>query len=69
MADGAEFRFETEGLHRDGFAFSAEIALCRSNRGGEAVFTAFVRDLTGQKQAEAENKRGVMGEQTAPAPG
>ncbi|MCF8211423.1 MAG: SpoIIE family protein phosphatase, partial [Rhodoferax sp.] len=53
-------RMETRGLRTDGQSFAAELAFVPLRLGGEIVFTATVRDISGQKAAEAE-KSALLG--------
>jgi PAS domain S-box-containing protein len=47
-------RFETRGLRADGSEFPVEIAITSVARDGASLITGYVRDLTEQKRAEAE---------------
>jgi PAS domain S-box-containing protein len=48
---------EITGLHRDGREIPVELAIAPIRRGGTYEFSAFVRDITARKQAEAELER------------
>ena len=50
-------RVELTALHRDGREFPVELAISHIAEGGFHTFTAFVRDITGRKQAEEERER------------
>jgi two-component system NtrC family sensor kinase len=50
-------RFQTEGLRADGSEFPVEIAVAEIVLDGRSIFTAHIRDLTGQKAVEAERDR------------
>ena len=45
-------RIESPALHRDGHEFPVEFAMTLTQVAGHPVFTAFIRDITEQKQAE-----------------
>jgi PAS domain S-box-containing protein len=47
-------RIEIDGLHRDGHEFPVELAISPVRSNGSVAFSAFVRDITARKQAEAE---------------
>src|SRR5581483_1636325 len=46
-------RIEITGLHRDGREFPVELAITPIQQGDKIGFSAFVRDITSRKQAEA----------------
>jgi PAS domain S-box-containing protein len=46
-------RIETTALHRDGYEFPIELAITPITLGDEVTFSAFVRDITERKDAEA----------------
>ena len=46
-------RIEITALHRDGREFPVELAITPLKVGGSWAFSAFVRDITGRKRAEA----------------
>jgi PAS domain S-box-containing protein len=46
-------RIETTALHRDGYEFPVELAITPIRQGSEVTFSAFVRDITERKDAEA----------------
>ena len=46
-------RIEITALRADGTEFPVELAVCRVDRSDPPVFTAYLRDLTKQKEAEA----------------
>lgn len=52
--DGAPVnrRIELHALHRDGYEFPVEFAMTLTQVAGRPVLTAFIRDITEQKQAE-----------------
>jgi PAS domain S-box-containing protein len=45
-------RIEIEGLRADGEVFPLELAIVRTGSAGDAVFVAYMRDITAQKLAE-----------------
>lgn len=45
-------RIEIEGLRADGEIFPLELAIARTSGAGDAVFVAYMRDITAQKLAE-----------------
>lgn len=45
---------ETQALHRDGHEFPVELAIAAMIAGGHSEFSAFIRDITERKRAEAE---------------
>jgi len=47
-------RIEIQALHRDGHEFPVELAISPVSYNGSVAFSAFVRDITARKQAEAE---------------
>ena len=47
-------RIEIEALHRDGHEFPVELAISPVRSNGSVAFSAFVRDITARRQAEAE---------------
>ncbi|MBI3374586.1 MAG: response regulator [Betaproteobacteria bacterium] len=47
-------RIEIEALHRDGHEFPVELTILPVRSKGTVAFTAFVRDITARKRAEAE---------------
>jgi PAS domain S-box-containing protein len=46
-------RVEASALHREGYEFPIELAITPIRVGGEVSFSAFVRDITDRKDAEA----------------
>lgn len=50
-------RVEMAALHKDGSEFPVELAITHVSGGGYHTFTAFVRDITGRRRAEAERER------------
>ncbi|MDQ1290960.1 MAG: hypothetical protein QG615_754, partial [Nitrospirota bacterium] len=46
-------RFEFFALHRDGHEFPVEFAIAASQVDGQPMFTAFIRDISERKRAEA----------------
>ncbi|WP_052832124.1 PAS domain S-box protein [Skermanella aerolata] len=46
-------RVEVEAMRADGSVFPVELAVNEVQAGGQSVFTAFVRDITERRQAEA----------------
>ena len=46
-------RIEISALRADGTEFPVELAVCRVQRSDPPIFTAYLRDLTKQKEAEA----------------
>ena len=50
-------RIELLALHRDGHELSVELTVTAIEIDGKSSFSAFVRDLTAQKQAEAEMRQ------------
>ena len=50
-------RIEIEGLRADGEVFPLELAIVRTSGAGDALFVAYMRDITAQKLAEAELER------------
>ncbi|MCG8606756.1 PAS domain S-box protein, partial [bacterium] len=47
-------RIELAALHRDGFEFPVELSVSPLKLGESYIFSAFVRDITDRKKAEAE---------------
>ncbi len=47
-------RIEITALHKDGHEMPVELAIAPIQRGGSFEFSAFVRDITDRKKAEAE---------------
>jgi PAS domain S-box-containing protein len=47
-------RIEVTALHRDGHEFPVEVAVSPARAGDSYVFSAFLRDITARRQAEAE---------------
>ena len=47
-------RIEVPALHADGHEFPVELAVTRIEGGGSAMFSAYLRDITQQKQAAAD---------------
>src|SRR5260370_36119182 len=47
-------RIELSALHRDGHEFPIELTITPLRLGGGLAFSAFVRDITQRRQAEAE---------------
>ncbi|MHC4450771.1 MAG: response regulator, partial [Planctomycetota bacterium] len=47
-------RIDTRALHRDGREFPIELTVIPMRSGGRCTFSAFLRDVTEKKQAEAE---------------
>ena len=45
---------ETQALHRDGHEFPVELAIAAMITAGQTEFSAFIRDITERKRAEAE---------------
>ena len=45
---------ETDAMHRDGHEFPVELAIALVITGGKPEFSAFIRDITERKRAEAE---------------
>ncbi|MGH3131331.1 MAG: PAS domain S-box protein, partial [Gaiellaceae bacterium] len=50
-------RIEITALHRDGQEFPVELAITPLERGGTYEFSAFLRDISERKRAEAERDR------------
>ena len=50
-------RLELEGLHRDGREFPIELSVGATQSAHGVVFSAFLRDITARRQAEAEVRR------------
>lgn len=55
-----ESRSEIQGKRKDGTLFYAEASISKSSIDGVIYYTAFVRDVTERKQAEAEIRRLAM---------
>ncbi len=53
-------RPEVMGKRRDNSLFPAEVSICKSQIGDETCYTAFVRDITERREAEAEIRRLAM---------
>lgn len=47
-------RVETHAVHRDGHEFPVEISIASITTGGKVEFSAFIRDISERKRAEAE---------------
>lgn len=56
---------ELIGLHKSGREVPIEVSFGEFIRGGERLFTGFVRDITKRKQAEAERAKLLQAEQRA----
>lgn len=50
-------RFEIEAMRRDGTEFPAELAVAVIQTGAQPMFTAYIRDLTEQRRADAQYRR------------
>ena len=50
-------RVELDGLHREGREFPIELAIASIRTAGEIQFSAFVRDISERKKAEAQSAR------------
>src|SRR3954470_11834915 len=59
-------RVEVEAMHGDGGIFPVELAVNQVQSGGKTVFTAFVRDITERRGAEAalRESRSALAEKT-----
>ncbi|MCZ6680549.1 MAG: response regulator [Candidatus Poribacteria bacterium] len=52
-------RIETTALHRDGHEFPVELTISPMRSGGMFIFSAFVRDITERRRAEAELQKAI----------
>jgi PAS domain S-box-containing protein len=55
-------RFEITAMHKSGREFPIEIAIIPLNLGGKITFTAFIRDITLQKNAREELEKNLQKE-------
>lgn len=52
-------RIEITASHRDGHEFPVEISICPAKVGGSYLFSAFIRDITERKQADADLRKAL----------